>query len=351
MDLDLEKLLEEQKSADNKKKWLGVAGDVMSGITSVQSPAEILLGMQRGKGHGEGLKEIASNMRDPMDRQSKAMSYLKDKRDGQKAADEDSRIQALKDPNSSAAKAFLYQVKNAGISVPEGASAYDLYSQGFNPARLAEINAQNNADLRKFQMQERMKKQEANKELEVPGLGQALTLQDAKDLKDMKTTKEEFDRQLSELIGLRKEYGGEVMNREAVGRAKQLSNDLLLKYKNLSKLGVLSQSDQNIINEIIPQDPLQFNASGLFGQDPTLNKLEKFKEDSNSQFASNVRNRLKGGEAVADSLLQKNAAAPESAAPEAKAGKTVVKKQVNKKLGKTRVTYSDGSVEELDGIQ
>ncbi len=31
--------------------------------------------------------------------------------------------------------------------------------------------------------------------------------------------------------------------------------------------------------------------------------------------------------------------------------KTIVKKQVNRQLGKTRVTYSDGSVEETDGIQ
>src|SRR5690606_37773603 len=100
--------------------------------------------------------------------------------------------------------------------------------------------------------------------------GVALTKDDAKKLKDAGEKKASFDRKLGEMIALREKYGGDVLNREAVARGKQLSKDLLLAYKDLSKLGVLSQSGEAILNAIIPEDPLNFNLSGLVGQDPTM---------------------------------------------------------------------------------
>lgn len=126
--------------------------------------------------------------------------------------------------------------------------------------------------------------------------GPALTPDDAKQLKEAHESKRKFDAQLGELIGLRKEYGGEVYNREAVARAKLLSKDLLLEYKNMAKLGVLSQADEAIINAIIPTDPLEFNPSAVAGQDPTLHRLVTFKEDSDRDFATRVSTRTRSGQ-------------------------------------------------------
>lgn len=123
--------------------------------------------------------------------------------------------------------------------------------------------------------------------------GLARTPDDAKKLKEAGELKSKFDRMMDEMIGLRESKGAEFFDRESVGRGKQLSKDLLLAYKDLAKLGVLSQSDEKILNEIIPSDPLQWNASSVVGQDPTMVKLRKFREDSNADFQTRLSTRLK----------------------------------------------------------
>src|SRR5690606_32413258 len=101
------------------------------------------------------------------------------------------------------------------------------------------------------------------------------------------------------------------LNREAVARGKQLSKDLLLEYKNMAKLGVLSQADEKIINAIIPDDPLAFSGASLVGQDPILSSLEKFKNDSDRDFATRVQTRTRQGlanyESGKDSVSTKQA--------------------------------------------
>jgi hypothetical protein len=129
--------------------------------------------------------------------------------------------------------------------------------------------------------------------------GQANTPDDAKQLKEAHESKKNFDAKIQEMIDLREKFGGELYNREAVSRGKQLSKDLLLEYKNMAKLGVLSQSDENIINAIIPDDPLAFQFSGLVGQDPIMNNLKKFKSDSDRDFQTRVQTRTKAGQANA----------------------------------------------------
>jgi len=126
----------------------------------------------------------------------------------------------------------------------------------------------------------------------VPGQGMAYTPDDAKQLKEAQESKDSFDRKIQEMIDLRKEYGGEVMNRVAVDRGKQLSKDLLLAYKNMAKLGVLSQADEDIINAIIPSDPLAFQFTP--GGDSILNRLEKFKGDVSADYQSKLKNRIIG---------------------------------------------------------
>lgn len=131
--------------------------------------------------------------------------------------------------------------------------------------------------------------------LKVEGYGVANTPDDAKKIKDSIESKSNFDNKLQQLIDLRSSKGGEVMDREAVARGQQLSKDLLLEYKNMQKLGVLSNSDEAIINAIIPSDPLQFNSplAAIQGQDPILNNMKKFKGDTDSDFQTRVKTRIK----------------------------------------------------------
>lgn len=129
----------------------------------------------------------------------------------------------------------------------------------------------------------------------VPGVGVALNEDDAKKLKEAKEMKLKFDRQINELISLRKDKGVEYFDRESVGRGKQLSKDLLLTYKNLAKLGVLSQADQDIVDKIIPADPL--GQDWMPWQDSTLHRLVKFKGDLDADYENQLGTRLKSRDA------------------------------------------------------
>ncbi|MGB1290521.1 MAG: hypothetical protein ACPG5Z_00215 [Pseudoalteromonas sp.] len=129
-----------------------------------------------------------------------------------------------------------------------------------------------------------------SKELFVPGMGYALNKDDAKKLKSAKEMKGKFDREVGELIDLREKFGVEYFNRDAVGRGKQLSKKLLLTYKNLAKLGVLSKSDEAIVDAIIPTDPL--GQDWMPGQDSTLHVLKKFREDLDKDYTDTVKTRL-----------------------------------------------------------
>lgn len=126
--------------------------------------------------------------------------------------------------------------------------------------------------------------------------GMARTPDDAKKLKDAAELKESFDRKIGEMITLREKHkGGAMLNREDVQRGQQLSKDLLLAYKDMAKLGVLSKSDEGILNKIIPADPLEYNLSGLLGQDPTMHRMKSFQADTNKDFDSRISNRVRGG--------------------------------------------------------
>ena len=132
--------------------------------------------------------------------------------------------------------------------------------------------------------------QQKQLDLKTP-FGLANNAADAKVLKEAFETKESFDRKINEMIKLRKEKGVEYFDREAVARAQQLSKDALLAYKNMAKLGVLSQSDEKIINAIIPSDPL--GQDWMPGQDSILHTLKEFKRDTDKDFQTQLRTRLR----------------------------------------------------------
>lgn len=208
------------------------------------------------------------------------------------AQEKEEKAQAAKDKANLAAieLASKREDRESQRSFQSEQNAMNRESREENTRLLAGMRGQDRAESREQKMSD---KAEA---LEVPGFGPARTLEDAKSLKGGIEEKTNFDNKLNELINLRTEKGGgSIFDREAVGRAKQLSKDLLLSYKNMAKLGVLSQSDEAIINAIIPSDPLAFNSpvAALQGQDPILNNLKKFKQDSDKDFQTKLSLRLK----------------------------------------------------------
>ncbi len=228
--------------------------------------------------------------------------YLSDRDDA--AAQE--KLKREMDPNSYESQLARDTAIDFGIS-PERA-------KGLTAARLKEISPllakkfelkeksldrqERRADRRESQLSrefERDKKAEEKLlEFKTP-YGLANTSDDAKKLKEAHESKASFDSKIQEMIELRQKYGGEMMNREAVARGKQLAKDLLLEYKNMAKLGVLSKSDESIVNAIIPEDPLAFSAAGVLGQDPILHTLKKFKQDSDKDFSTRVATRTREG--------------------------------------------------------
>jgi Skp family chaperone for outer membrane proteins len=133
-------------------------------------------------------------------------------------------------------------------------------------------------------------------ELTIPGVGIGRSLQDVKDIKSGTAEKKKFDSYLDEMIALRKKHGGgNITNRADVARGKQLSKDMLLAYKNMAKLGVLSKSDEDIVNTIIAADPLAYSASdfGLGGDDAILHTLQQLKRSQNKDYMNQINLRVK----------------------------------------------------------
>ncbi len=218
-----------------------------------------------------------------------------------------------RDPNSAASKVARGLAVQLGVSPSLAESLTAEKFKSLSPAletkykieqdRLARQDA---SDTRKDiasmasadRQQQRAEKQDEKDFALATPFGKANTPDDAKQLKEASESKKNFDNKIEQMIALREKHGGGgVLNREDVARGKQLSKDLLLEYKNMAKLGVLSKSDESIINAIIPEDPLEYNSPLSFvqGQDPTLARLKSFKQDSDKDFSNRVATRVRGG--------------------------------------------------------
>lgn len=302
---EIEKANEEDRSGINWAAGLSALGAGIAG-RDAGAAGQAVLNQQEAKRRGK-LESFDKN-------RMLAMQDLNDK-------DMLARRERENDPNSEESKMAQSLATKMGMDPAKAATLTAAKFKEVSPAlqkmyaidegfkireqsaedRKAEL-AQRNADraLEKQRLadakaeKEEQKLSEKMQALQTP-YGLANTVDDAKQLKAAHEAKSNFDAKIQEMIDLRKKFGGEVANREAVARGKQLSKDLLLEYKNMAKLGVLSQSDENIINAIIPSDPLEFTPSSLFGQDPILSNLTKFKADSERDFATKVATRTREG--------------------------------------------------------
>jgi hypothetical protein len=162
-------------------------------------------------------------------------------------------------------------------------------------------NQKRDADLEHFKTKQdyitknqNLKTNEKNQSKFVPGVGMAFTESDAKKLKSASIQKDKFNRQLDEMIAIRLKNDGGTFNQIDVARGRQLSKDLLLTYKNIAKLGVLSAADEKIINAIIAADPTEYVLNPLaIGTDPILNNMYQLRRNVDDEYYSNIDMRLK----------------------------------------------------------
>lgn len=100
-EFDPDKLNQQADDVNSQKKWLGVAGDVANSLSSVQSPAEIRLGMARQQGTaGNVAKNLAANIEDPRERQAKLYALYKDAQNS-RMADTQEKLQAGQEQDAS----------------------------------------------------------------------------------------------------------------------------------------------------------------------------------------------------------------------------------------------------------
>lgn len=222
-------------------------------------------------------------------------------REDEKYVRDQELLQREKDPTSPESVMAQQLAKRMGFQgdasklTAEQFKAYSPVLSKMYDIEQKKLDRQEAREERRFQSG--IKMDEKMEQLKTP-YGVAITPDDAKQLKGAYELKKSFDNKIDQMIALRKKHdGGATLNRDDVGRGKQLSKDLLLAYKELAKLGVLSVADENILNTIIPEDPLAYNSpvAAIQGQDPILHKMEKFKEDSNTDFDTRVQTRTRSG--------------------------------------------------------
>jgi len=322
-----QQLLEAKKEADKKKAMYNMIGGIADGASNRNSFGNFFLGqMNQKRDAGKGFRALADTVEDPFAADQQQKDLLTQGRNEQMKKD-------MINPESdlSQKKAEFYSKvlgpklggTMAGMSAEQMGKAAPMLAQRMQAMEsqafsreMADKGFQNQLSLANAKMahsnqlaqrKATVEKEKEMGELEIEGLGYARNKEDAKALKSASESKEKLDRQLSEMIQLRKDYGGEVLNRDAVARGKQLSKDILLAYKNLAKLGVLSKSDEDIINAIIPADPLGFTPfSAMTGQDPIMSQLTKFQGDLNTDYANTVKMRLQDGQSASNKLMAEN---------------------------------------------
>lgn len=136
-----------------------------------------------------------------------------------------------------------------------------------------------------------MTQEDYNKRL-VPGVGIALTPDDAKKAKEAKGAYEGAVSKLKELIKLRSDKGAEVLDRASVARGKSLAAELITDINTVKSLGALDKGTIEILDKVIPSDPLESNLSTWtlgIASDATSAQMKQALKQLSTTYKSNMR--------------------------------------------------------------
>jgi hypothetical protein len=145
-EMELTDLQEQSADANKQKAYLGVLGTVAQGLQNVPSSYEMLYNKKSERPDMQGMMSgIASTIENPMDREAKAMAYMKSKRENRAGAEQESILAGRKDPNSVQSKAAKMIAGKFGIDVTPEMSAHDI-DQIMDSKRMMETQAQSSVN-------------------------------------------------------------------------------------------------------------------------------------------------------------------------------------------------------------
>jgi hypothetical protein len=120
----------------------------------------------------------------------------------------------------------------------------------------------------------------------VQGLGQAVSDQEAGNVRKMKDTYEIVTRGIQDLIDMRKEKGTEMFGTETRKESATKAASLQLELKNFFQLGQISAGDQKYLEKLIPEQPLGYGYTAA-----QLNEAKKFIQSrANIYFKNRIQN-------------------------------------------------------------
>lgn len=118
----------------------------------------------------------------------------------------------------------------------------------------------------------------------IPGVGLATDPEAAKGVREDVNNFNRFNDSLSRLIELRKQYGSETLPTKAKGEMEMLHGKLVLAMKDMAKLGVMSDTDFKLLNNIVA-NPTSYGPN-------VLSNLEALKGRSIGEFQKSLGTRL-----------------------------------------------------------
>ena len=161
---ELDALKEKQSRGDLMKGVLSGMGGMLQSQANVPSAYEYLYKKTGNPTDFQGtFDKMAGSIKDPMDQSRKAMEYVKQKREGRLANEQDAASASKKDPNSTASKAAKQIAGRFGIQVTPEMSAYDV-EQLMDPKKMMEaeamsqVNFGNQVELEKLRQKGDMQK-------------------------------------------------------------------------------------------------------------------------------------------------------------------------------------------------
>lgn len=121
----------------------------------------------------------------------------------------------------------------------------------------------------------------------IPGVGLAQTKEDRKKVVEGLENASSFNRLINEAIKIREEEGGALFGKNK-DRLDAIQQDLTLKLKSMSQLGVMSDSDKKLLEQIIPD----ISRYDVPGRAPVTDLLQKLQTESKSALAKQLQLRV-----------------------------------------------------------
>lgn len=118
----------------------------------------------------------------------------------------------------------------------------------------------------------------------IKGVGIAATPEDADKIKEGAENIDAFNRNVNRILELRNKYGSETIPGKVKGEMQSLSTEIEMSLKSSLKLGVLNQSDYDILHRLVP-DPTSYNPR-------TADLYQTLKDRTNAAFQDKIKYRI-----------------------------------------------------------